>query len=124
MYRALDADKIIATIDVLQRRIDERFPGAGLARVAADFSAAARDTEAKAKALARPHLLIQLAVGLVILAFVGLIAYAVLNIPAPTNTEATNICRRLRRSPISPCSPARCSCFWSPCRGGSSGTRR
>jgi len=65
MYRALDADKIIATIDLLQRRIDERFPGAGLARVAADLSAAARDTEAKAKALARPHLLIQLAVGLV-----------------------------------------------------------
>lgn len=48
MYRALDADKIIATIDLLQRRIDERFPGAGLARVAADLSAAARDTEAKA----------------------------------------------------------------------------
>ena len=40
MYRALDADKIIATIDLLQRRIDERFPGAGLARVAADLSAA------------------------------------------------------------------------------------
>jgi hypothetical protein len=33
MYRALDADKIIATIDLLQRRIDERFPGVGLARV-------------------------------------------------------------------------------------------
>jgi len=95
MYRALDADKIIATIDLLQRRIDERFPGAGLARVAADLSAAARDTEAKAKALARPHLLIQLAVGLVILAFVGLIVYAVLNIPAPTNTEATNIVQTL-----------------------------
>ena len=62
MYRALDADKIIATIDLLQRRIDERFPALDLAAVAGDLSAAARDTEPKAKALARPHLLIQLAV--------------------------------------------------------------
>jgi hypothetical protein len=34
MYRALDADKIIATIDLLQRRIDERFPALDLAAVA------------------------------------------------------------------------------------------
>ena len=95
MYRALDADKIIATIDLLQRRIDERFPGLDLAAVAGDLSAAARDTEAKAKALARPHILIQLAVSLVIVAFIGLIIFALLNIPAPTNTEATNIVQTL-----------------------------
>ena len=95
MYRALDADKIIATIDLLQRRIDERFPALDLAAVAGDLSAAARDTEAKAKALARPHILIQLAVSLVIVAFIGLIIFALLNIPAPTNTEATNIVQTL-----------------------------
>ena len=42
MYRALDANKIIAAIERLNRRIDERFPGAGLAGVAGDLSAAAR----------------------------------------------------------------------------------
>ncbi len=95
MYRALDADEIIATIELLRQRIDERFPGAGLVRVAGDLSAAARDTEAKAKALAEPHVLIQAAVGLVILGFIGLVVFALLNIPAPTNTEATNIVQTL-----------------------------
>ena len=55
MYRALDADKIIATIERLKRRIDERFPGAGLAGVAGGLLAAARDTEQKAATLARPN---------------------------------------------------------------------
>jgi hypothetical protein len=53
MYRALDADKIIATIERLKRRIDERFPGAGLACVAGDLLAAAHDTEQKATSLRR-----------------------------------------------------------------------
>jgi hypothetical protein len=95
MSRALDADKIIATIERLKRRIDERFPGAGLAGVAGDLLAVARDTEAKAALLARPNRLIQSAVALVIATFLGLIAYALINIPAPTNTEATNILQTL-----------------------------
>jgi hypothetical protein len=95
LYRALDADKIIATIDRLKRRIDERFPGAGLAGVAGDLLAVARDTEAKAAALARPNPLIQDAVGFVIVAFLGLIAFALINVPAPTNTEATNVLQTL-----------------------------
>jgi hypothetical protein len=95
MYRALDADKIIATIERLKRRIDERFHGAGLAGVAGDLLAAARDTEQKAAALARPNPLIQATVGFVIAVFLGLIAFALINVPAPTNTEATNILQTL-----------------------------
>jgi hypothetical protein len=79
----------------LKRRIDERFPGAGLADVAGDLLAVARDTEAKAASLARPNRLIQSAVALVIATFLGLIAFALINIPAPTNTEATNILQTL-----------------------------
>ncbi len=57
--------------------------------------AVARDTEAKAASLARPNRLIQSAVALVIATFLGLIAFALINIPAPTNTEATNILQTL-----------------------------
>jgi hypothetical protein len=53
MYRALDADKIIATIDLLQRRIQERFPHLDLTAVAGDLSAAARNTRERAAALAK-----------------------------------------------------------------------
>ena len=61
MYRALDADKIIATIDLFgSGGSTVEIPALDLAAVAGDLSAAARDTEAKAKALARPHLLIRL----------------------------------------------------------------
>jgi hypothetical protein len=95
MYCALDADKIIATIERLKQRIDERFPGAGLEAVAGDVLAAAREAEQKAKVLARPNPFIQVAVGLVIALFLGLVIFAVINVPAPTNTEATNILQTL-----------------------------
>ena len=37
MYRNLDADKTLATIELLERRIGERFPDAGLHRVCAEL---------------------------------------------------------------------------------------
>ena len=95
MYSALDAEKIIATISRLRVRIDERFPKAGLAGVAGDLLTAARETEAKAAALMRSHRGIQAGVALVIASFLALVAYAVINIPAPTNTESTNIVQTL-----------------------------
>ena len=95
MFLALDANKIIATIEVLKQRIEQRFPGAGLGGVAGDLLAVARDTEAEAASLARPNRVIQIAVGFLAAAFLSLIAFALINIPAPTNTEATNILQTL-----------------------------
>jgi len=95
MALALDANKIIATIDLLKQRIDQRFPGSGLRGVAGDLLAVARDTEAEAASLARPNRAIQIAVGFLAAAFLSLIAFALINIPAPTNTEATNILQTL-----------------------------
>jgi hypothetical protein len=48
-YRALDADKVIDTIEVLHRRICERFPGAGLASVCAELLVIARENTARAE---------------------------------------------------------------------------
>jgi len=95
MFLALDANKIIATIELLKQRIEQRFPGAGLGGVAGDILAVARDTEAEAASLARPNRVIQVAVGFLAAAFLSLIAFALINIPAPTNTEATNILQTL-----------------------------
>ncbi len=95
MFLALDANKIIATIELLKQRIEQRFPGAGLGAVAGDLLAVARDTEAEAASLARPNRVIQIAVGFLAAAFLSLIAFALINIPAPTNTEATNILQTL-----------------------------
>lgn len=37
MYRHLDADKTIVTLEALNSRIAERFPGAGLSRVCSEL---------------------------------------------------------------------------------------
>ena len=51
----LDAEKIIATVDTLAQRISERFPDAGLSRVAHDFTQVAREMRGDAIALGRPN---------------------------------------------------------------------
>jgi len=42
-YRALDPDRIVATLEALVRRIDDRFPDAGLRQVCRELIAIARD---------------------------------------------------------------------------------
>ena len=48
MLRALDADKILQTLERLGRRIRERFPDTGLHEVAAQMLSIGRDTERRA----------------------------------------------------------------------------
>jgi len=55
MLMTLDADKIIATVDTLAQRVGERFPDAGLYRVARDFTQVARTMRSDAIALRRPN---------------------------------------------------------------------
>jgi hypothetical protein len=63
MFLALDANKVIATIELLKQRIEQRFPGAELGAVAGDLLAVARDAEAEAASLTQPNRVIQIAVG-------------------------------------------------------------
>jgi hypothetical protein len=53
-YQHLRADRILATLDKLQARINARFPEAGLAKVCADLIETARFTARDAARLARP----------------------------------------------------------------------
>ena len=77
MYRKLAPDKIIVTLMTLEARIAERFGGAGLARVCAELTAIARQTDQRAKAIARPNLVLRtfvvvlLAAGTALLVYVG-----------------------------------------------------
>lgn len=54
-YRALDAGEILRTLERLHQRIEERFPGSGLGRVASDLHGLGRDCAAGAALLQRPH---------------------------------------------------------------------
>lgn len=72
MYRTLDPDKIVATLDQLVARISERFPGAGLARVCTELKLVAGESQARTAQLAKPNIALRSLSGLVVLA--GLVA--------------------------------------------------
>jgi len=77
-YRALDPDKIVLTLATLERRIAERFPGSGLAGVAEELVAVARETHARVAKLSRPNYALRLlglaivVAGLAVLTWVSL----------------------------------------------------
>ena len=54
-YRTLDADQIVETLVKLNKRIDERFPNAGLATVCAGLTEVARLTKERAARIALPN---------------------------------------------------------------------
>ena len=62
-YHAINADHVIATIERLERRICERFPGRGLAKVCADFAAVARRDRDKVRELRKPYIWVRASVG-------------------------------------------------------------
>ncbi|MBI1384160.1 MAG: hypothetical protein GC150_04545 [Rhizobiales bacterium] len=64
MYRRLDPNKIIQTLERLTLRIEERFAGAGLASVARELTDLAAQTSARAEKIKEPNWTLRLAVGL------------------------------------------------------------
>ena len=72
-YQSLKADKIVATIGLLCDRIEERFPGAGLARVCRKLKLLADKASGVTEQARRPILALRLVTGiLVALVFAGL----------------------------------------------------
>lgn len=55
MYRSLDSEKIVETIGKLRRRIDERFPGAGLGKVCRELLTIAEESRERSAWIATPH---------------------------------------------------------------------
>jgi hypothetical protein len=55
MYATLDPEKIISTLVKLERRISERFPGAGLAKVCAELARFASENSARVAHISKPN---------------------------------------------------------------------
>ncbi len=72
-FRRLDADHIVSTVEVLQQRIEARFPDAGLGRVVAELLQVARETVARTEWIQRPHLPIRIGAGVLCVSIVLLI---------------------------------------------------
>ena len=79
-YRMIHADEIIQTAARLVDRVRARFPEAGLARVAEEILAVARETDERCRLIRRPHLLLRLGVVILIVLGAGLAALVVRNV--------------------------------------------
>ncbi|MGH8517351.1 MAG: hypothetical protein ACREUE_07810 [Panacagrimonas sp.] len=77
MFRQLDADQIRITADALLRRVNDRFPGSGLGRVAGELLDISRETQARIVEIRRPRWALRVA------AWSGIAALAAIAIAAP-----------------------------------------
>jgi len=82
MYRTLNPDHIILTIGQLHDRIQERFPGSGLSKVAAELQQISDEAVARAEWISKPLLPLRLGIGALValLAAVLLVALSNVNI--------------------------------------------
>jgi hypothetical protein len=95
-YLSLDPEKIIGTLEVLSRRIAERFPRTGLAHVSHELTEIARRTQAGINAIASPNYSLRLFVGAILTAGLGLVLWlAWLGLDLEASTELTNIMQGL-----------------------------
>jgi hypothetical protein len=76
MYRILDAERIVATLETLRRRIAERFPDASLTKVCAELTAIARESGERARRIATPDYALRAGSVLVIVGGLALLVYA------------------------------------------------
>lgn len=80
----LDPQRIIDTMAALQRRIEERFPGSGLGRLARRMLDIAEHSAEKVAWVARPNLSLRIAIGIIIVALIALTVGAVLALDPPS----------------------------------------
>ena len=71
MYRNLNSECTVKTIEILYKRISERFPSSGLSNVCAELCTIANETKARSEMIARPN--ITLRVGLVTIVLMTLV---------------------------------------------------
>jgi hypothetical protein len=74
-YRLLDSEKIIETVKALQKRIEKRFPEAGLSKVVAELVGVAEETVTRAKWIQEPQLLLRCATASLSVAIILLLLF-------------------------------------------------
>jgi len=79
-YRMIRADEIIRTAARLVERVRDRFPDAGLARVADEILAVGREADERCRLIRRPNLALRLGVVALIVLGAGLAALVVRNV--------------------------------------------
>ncbi|HBG60580.1 MAG TPA: hypothetical protein DDX37_01865 [Candidatus Omnitrophica bacterium] len=87
MYRKLNAEKVIETLEILTRRIKERFPESGLAKISIEMTNIGKEAHERSLMVGRPNIILRIAIGLIITV---IIAAFVLALPS-VKVESTNM---------------------------------
>jgi len=97
-YRRLDSQKIIETVQVLGQRIERRFPGSGLSRMAAELLRMAEETVTRAKWIQKPHLPLRGVALLLSMAIIALLVLMLLHVHQFHFDDYTNSIQALEAS--------------------------
>jgi hypothetical protein len=79
----LEPERIVETVDLLQRRIGERFPESSLRKVCGELLDIARQAQDLSEKIGRPIVVLRLATAVLILAVLGSTVWAVLALRPP-----------------------------------------
>jgi hypothetical protein len=77
---SLDAEQILETLEILQRRIRERFPTKHLAAFSQDVVEIALNVQARSEPLSRPIVSLRIAVAAVIAGIVSVLLYGLAHV--------------------------------------------
>lgn len=77
MYRSLNPDKTLHTVEALSTRINERFPSSGLSKVCQELCEVAQESRATAARIARPNIPMRVAVIVFIVLTLFLLGYSI-----------------------------------------------
>lgn len=76
MFRKLDPNKIVETAARLSKRIEERFAGSGLSRVASELEQVTREASVLSAYLQKPHVPLRVASGTSVIALASVVVLA------------------------------------------------
>jgi hypothetical protein len=97
-YRQLESERIIATVEKLHKRIEERFPNSGLGKLVAELLVVARETVARTVWIRKAHVPLRCATTLLIVGIISLLMRLLLNIDEFRLTDFTNFIQALESS--------------------------
>ncbi len=89
-FRRLDAEKIVETVDELNQRIGERFPGSGLSKVVAELLDVSRETVQRTQWIQRPNIPLRGIAAVLIVAIIALILLVLTHIKKFQLDDFTN----------------------------------
>jgi hypothetical protein len=86
MYRSLDSEKIIGTVEKLVLSIDERFPDSGLGRVCRELLSAARESHERSAWIAKPQPALRAGTGILIVLIVAGLLFVLAKTTLPNSS--------------------------------------